>query len=79
MRVNIEAYHAYLTSCGIDYQAMLESYSANWHEKALEHYMSIELMGGIQKDDVLMDVASLTSPFPQSVRNTVGLRCIIKI
>ena len=66
--VNIEGYNAYIDSCGIDYPA----YDQNWHEKSLEHYMSIQLMGGIQQDDIVMDIASQGSPFPDIVRKTAG-------
>ena len=70
VEVDLDAYHHYLNSCGIDYPA----YEDNWHEKSLEHYMSIQLMGGVQKKDVFMDVASMISPFPSFLRNSIACK-----
>ena len=66
--VDLEGYQEYLKASQVDYPGTV----ANWHEKSLEHYMSLQLMGDLQKDDVLMDVASCYSPFGDAVERIIG-------
>lgn len=71
-RIDVEAFWRYVEDCG--YREM-EYWQGGKRrvaaEKWLEHFVSIDLLS-LQASDVVIDVASCTSPFPDIVRQLHG-------
>lgn len=73
-RIDVEAFWRYVEGCGyrrMDYWQGGAMRAAT--EKWLEHFVSIDLLQP-RPDEVLIDVASCTSPFPDILRQRWGCR-----
>jgi SAM-dependent methyltransferase len=67
-RVDVEAYRKYVADSGyLDMEYFDRGRRPCAAEKYLEHYVSIDLLR-IRPEDVVIDVASASSPFPDIVR-----------
>ncbi|MGH2366954.1 MAG: class I SAM-dependent methyltransferase [Chloroflexota bacterium] len=70
--IDLRAYRRYMAAAAPEYdRAYRMVYGASLPEKSLEHHLSLQcLCPG--PDDVLIDIASATSPFPDIVRRLYG-------
>jgi hypothetical protein len=63
MDIDVAGYEQYVAQAGYRH-AYSQYYSDNWQEKSLEHYVTYQ-MSNITKADILVDIASEQSPFPE--------------
>lgn len=70
-----KGFQHYLASCAYP-TSYFGGLGIAYKEKALEHYLSLELLQ-INKDDVYLDVASSSSPFPGFVKESIGCKVYI--
>lgn len=71
--IDITAYNEYHHRA--EYKSRYPSYyPGNLHEKSLEHFLSLNLLG-IREQDVFVDLASECSPLPEIVGRFYGCKC----
>ena len=69
-QIDIDGFQQYLRDASYP-QKYMDAFGELFTEKALEHYVSIELLG-YEKDDISVDIAASSSPFADIVESLFG-------